>query len=264
MTTLVHYLRILRELARVGIVRKSQLQLEFWSQVIMDCLWYVSHVAVFEVLYSHVDAIAGWRREEFRVLIGFLFVSDAFMMIWLSQMWRFGRDLKDGKLDPFRVRPVSTLFIYGFQLFSLEGCTNLLFAFGYLAYGVSIAVPQWSLPTLLIFTGCVALCCWARFVTVTLFATLEVALVGSDIMRFMTELMYSTADRPLDIFGARVRAFLIYAIPVGALTHVPASIMLGRYGVLEALLTVAWLIAFGVGVAFTWNRAFRHYQSAMG
>jgi ABC-2 type transport system permease protein len=263
-TTVLHYLRILRELARVGVVRKSQLQFEFWGQVIMDCLWYASHIAVLEVFYTHVDAIAGWRREEFRVLIGFLFVSDAFMMIWLSQMWRFGRDLKDGKLDPFRVRPVSTLFLYGFQLFSLEGCTNMLFAFSYLVYAVSIAVPEPNVETSLIFALCVALCCWARFVTVTLFATLEATLVGSDIMRFMIELMYSAADRPLDIFGARLRAFLIYVIPVGALTYVPASIMLGRYAWHEALFAVAWLIAFGVAVAFAWSRAFRRYESAMG
>ena len=42
-----------------------------------------------------------------RVLLGYLFVSDAFMMVWLGQMWRFGRDVKDGALDPVRVRPAS-------------------------------------------------------------------------------------------------------------------------------------------------------------
>jgi len=264
MSTVLHYLRIAGALARVGIVRKSQLQLEFWCQVIMDCLWYVSHVAVFEVLYAHVTDIAGWSRDEFRVLVGFLFVSDAFMMIWLGQMWRFGRDLKDGKLDSFRVRPVSALFIYGFQQFSLEGCTNMLFAFGYLLYGVSIAVPDPSALTALLFVGCVLLSCWARFVIVALFSAAETALVGSDVMRFLSELLLSGSDRPLDIFGARIRAFLIYVIPVGALTHVPASILLGRYGWLEAVAAAAWSIAFGVAVAWGWSRAFRGYQSAMG
>jgi len=264
MTTVMHYLRIARELARVGIVRKSQLQVEFWCQVIMDCVWYASHVAVFEVLYSHVTDIAGWSRAEFRVLLGFLFVSDAFMMIWMSQMWRFGRDLKDGKVDSFRVRPASALFLYGFQHFSLEGCTNMLFAFGYLSYAVALAVPEPSALTVVVLAGCVLLSCWARFVTVTMFAALEVVFVGSDVMRFLNELLLSGSDRPLDIFGARIRAFLIYVIPVGALTHVPASILLGRYGGLEALGLVAWLIALGVGVAFGWTRAFRRYESAMG
>jgi ABC-type uncharacterized transport system permease subunit len=264
MSTVLHYLRIAGALARVGIVRKSQLQMEFWCQVIMDCIWYASHVAVFEVLYMHVTDIAGWSRDEFRVLMGFLFVSDAFMMIWLSQMWRYGRELKDGKLDAYRVRPVSALFVYGFQQFSLEGCANMLFALAYLIYAVSIAVPDPSALTVPLFIGCVALCCWARFVIVTLFAVAETMLVGSDVMRFLNELLLSGSDRPLDIFGARVRAFLIYVIPIGGVTHVPAAIMLGRYAWPEALGTAGWLIALGVAVAFGWTRAFRSYQSAMG
>jgi len=260
----VHHLRIARELARVGIVRKSQLQLEFWCQVIMDCLWYASHVAVFEVFYSQVDSIAGWKRHEFRVLLGFLFVSDAFMMIWLTQMWRFGRDLKDGKIDPFRVRPVSTFLLYGFQQFSLEGSTNMLFALGYLIYGVGIAVPEPTALTALALVGCIALSCWVRVVIVALFSGLEVFLVGSDAMRFISELFHTATDRPMDIFGARVKAFLIYVVPVGALTHVPAGFLLGRYGGLEILGTVAWLLAFGVAVFVGWHRALRHYESAMG
>lgn len=260
----VHFVRIARELARVGIVRKSQLQLEFWCQVIMDCLWYASHVAVFEVFYGQVDVIAGWQRHEFRVLLGFLFVSDAFMMIWLTQMWRFGRDLKDGKIDPYRVRPVSTFLLYGFQQFSLEGTTNMLFALGYLVYGVAIAIEQPSALTVLSLVGCIALSFWVRFVVVMLFSGLEVFLVGSDAMRFVSELFHTTSDRPMDIFGARLKAFLIYVVPVGALTYVPAAIVLGRFNRVETFATVAWLLAFGLFVFWAWHRALRRYESAMG
>ena len=89
-------------------------------------------------------------------------------------------------------------------------------------------------------------------------------MVGSDFSRFMTELLLSASDRPLDIFGARIRAFLIYVVPVGALTYVPASILLGRFTWLEALLTTVWMLAAGVATAWLWNRAFRGYESAMG
>jgi ABC-type uncharacterized transport system permease subunit len=169
---LVQHLRIAAELARVGVVRKSQFKVEFWCQVIMDFLWYVSHVAVFEVLFLHAPEIAGWNREHFRVLLGFLFVSDAFMMIWLGQMWRLGRDLKDGKLDPYRVRPASTLFLYGFQQFSLEGCVNMSMALGYLVYGASVALHGLTPPALLLIGFGIVLCCWVRIVVVTLFSIL--------------------------------------------------------------------------------------------
>lgn len=259
-----HHLQIALQLARVGVVRKSQLQLEFWCQVIMDCFWYASHIGVFEVLYTHTGDIAGWDREEFRVLLAFLFVSDAFMMIWLGQMWRFGRDLKDGKLDPFRVRPASSLFLYAFQQFSLEGCVNMSVALCYLGYAVSCAVPVVTLATLAIVLCGILIAFWARMVVLTIFSLFELYMTGSDASFFMHEFLFSAGDRPADIFGARVRLFLLYVVPIGALSQVPAGIVLGHYDLLEALTAGAWLFTLGVLVFAAWNRGFRRYESAMG
>ncbi|MEK7487315.1 MAG: ABC-2 family transporter protein, partial [Planctomycetota bacterium] len=115
---ILRYLRIISQFMRVGIVRKSQFRVEFFSQVIMDLIWYFTHILVFEFLYLHTDSIAGWNREEIRVFLGFLFVSDAFMMACLGQNWHFADDLKNGNLDTFRVKPASTIFLYFFQRFS--------------------------------------------------------------------------------------------------------------------------------------------------
>ena len=86
----------------------------------MDCIWYAAKIAVFEILFLYTGDLAGWSLKDIRVFLGFVFVSDAFMMMWLGARWRFGQDLKDGKLDPFRVRPASTAFLYFFQQFSPE------------------------------------------------------------------------------------------------------------------------------------------------
>ena len=260
----LRHLRIAAALARVGVVRKSQFKLEFWSQVIMDCCWYAAHVGVFEVLYAHSREIAGWNREQFRVLLGYLFVSDAFVMIFLGQTWRFGRDLKDGKLDPYRVRPASALFLFAFNQFSLEGCVNMLMAAGYLAYAIACALPQIGVGTVLVALAAVALSFWGRFVIITLFSLLELVAVGTDASRFLGDLFHASNDRPLDIFERRIRLFLLYIIPIGGLSYVPAAIVLGRYTWPEALLTVSWLIALGLLVFAAWKRGFRRYESAMG
>ena len=260
---IAHYAGIAWQFARVGVVRKSQLQAEFWFQVVMDCVWYGSHVAVFEVLFLHAPSIAGWAREDFRVLLAFLFVSDAFMMIWLGQMWRFGRDLKEGKLDPVRVRPGATFFLYAFQLFSLEGCLNMAIALGYLGYAIVLAVPV-TAGTVWLSVAAVLLCCWARTLVGVLFSLFEIHFVGSDATRLFQETLHATADRPLDIFGARVRAFLTYIVPMGALTPLPAGLVLRRYETVEACLIVAWVGALGVALLYAWHRSFRRYESAMG
>ncbi|MBK7976515.1 MAG: ABC-2 family transporter protein [Deltaproteobacteria bacterium] len=260
----VQHLRIAGQYARIGVIRKSQFRVEFWSQVVMDCCWYASHVAVFEVLYAHVDDIAGWNREQFRVLLGFLFVSDAFMMVWLGQMWRFWRDLKDGKLDSFRVRPGATLFLYGFQQFSVEGCVNMAVAMTYLAYGIGRACEHVTLGLVLVTLIAVAVSWWVRTILVTFYGLVDLWLLGSDAGQFVNEAIHAVADRPADVFGARVRTFLLYILPVGALTQVPAGMVLGRYTPLGAVVAVGWLGMLGVGMFAAWNRGFRRYESAMG
>jgi ABC-type uncharacterized transport system permease subunit len=232
--------------------------------VVMDCFWYAAHVSVFEVLYAHTGDIAGWKREEFRVLLGFLFVSDAFMMIWLGQLWRFGRDVKDGAIDPYRVRPASTFVLYGFGQFSPEGCVNMLFAFGYLVYGIGVARPDAGLMVVVLTVLAIGVSLWARIVLAALFALLDLRFVGSELGRFLRETLGAVHDRPIDLFERRTRLFLLYVVPLGALTQVPASLVLGHYDLVEGAAAVTWLGIVGALLIAGFGRALRRYESAMG
>lgn len=257
-------LRVARQLARIGVVRKSQFRVELASQVIMDCVWYATHLLVFEVLFHHADDVAGWSREDVRVFLGFLFVSDAFMMMWLGQSWRFPRDLKDGRLDPFRVRPLSPVFLYFFQLFSLEAVLNLVIAGAYLAWGLGRAGVALGPVSLLVVAWAIVLSCWARLVTLIGWSILDVVLVGSDLGRAVHDVFEAAKDRPLDVFGARTRLFLLYVVPVGVMTHAPARMALGRVGLAQAAFDTVWLLALGVLVLRLWTASFRRYESALG
>ena len=258
----MRYLRIARQLARMGLIRKTQFRVEFASQVIMDCIWYTAKIAVFEILFLYTGNLATWTLPDIRVFLGFVFVSDAFMMMWLGARWRFGQDLKDGKLDPYRVRPAATIFLYFFQQFSPEAALNMVVACSYLGYGlVHAGAMSWASAPIIAWA--ILLSWWSMTVLTVFFSTLEFHLLSSDISAFLTHAFDPAATNPLDVFGQKVRLFFLYLIPVGLLVHVPASMVLGRYDVLHGLLHTAWMFAFGL-LAFTlWNRGFRHYESAM-
>jgi ABC-2 type transport system permease protein len=264
LSVIAQHWRIAVQLARIGLVRKSQFRVELLSQIVMDTFWYGAHVATFEVFYTHTPTIAGWSREAFRVLLAYLFVSDAIMMIWLSASWRFGRDLKAGELDYYRTRPASILFTYMFQYFSVEGCVNMLMAGSYLVYAIAQATPAFTAELCIRALVALLLSFWVRVVITTMFAIPELWFVGSDASAFFRDLFHSAADRPVDIFAARTRGFLLYVVPIGALSQLPAAIALGRYTPFESLLSVAWLVALGLALFALWAWSFRRYESAMG
>ncbi|MCC6406655.1 MAG: ABC-2 family transporter protein [Planctomycetes bacterium] len=259
----VQHLRIGRQFARMGVARKTQFRVEFVSQIVMDTVWYATHVSVFEMLMLHTQSLAGWSLPELRVFLSFLFVSDALWMAWMGKSWHFGRDLKDGNLDPIRVRPASPIFLYFFQSFSLEACVNGAIAAGYLVWALHSAGILAEPRTWLILPWAIALCWWARVVVTVLFSIAEFYLVNSDLGMFAYELFLGPIERPLDVFGRRVKQFLLLVVPVGVLTHFPAAMVLGRIGPLEAAAHSAWLVLLGLGVFRAWRASFRRYESAL-
>ena len=137
-------------------------------------------------------------------------------------------------------------------------------AVGYLAFAVARARAEITLGVVAVTVVAIALSWWVRTVIVTLYGIVDLWLLGSGASQFLHELLHATADRPADVFGARIRTFLLYVLPVGALTQVPASIVLGHYTLVSACAASAWLIVVGIAVISAWNASFRRYESAMG
>ena len=264
MKELRRYLRILFHFARIGVIRKSQFRFEFWTQVVMDILWYSTHILVFEVLFLHAPNIAGWTKADIRVFLGFLFISDAFMMMWLGQAWHFPMDLKDGKLDPVRVRPANPIFLYFFRSFSLEAIFNMTIAASYLLYALISHGCEWSMTNVAILCAGVATAFYVQIVLTVLFAIPEFLFLNSDISRFLRESFGAVQDRPLDIFSRRVKLFFLTAIPIGAIAQVPAGMILGRIEPGAAILFAGWLLFFSLVVFRLFLLGFRRYESAMG
>jgi ABC-2 type transport system permease protein len=255
---------VLRQTVRIGVIRKAQFRVEFANQVLMDVVYYGMHVAFFEFLYAHASSIAGWSRDEMRVFLGMYFVSDGFLMTWLGQSWHFAEDVKNGNLDPLRVRPGSPIVLYFFQRFSLEGCTNLALAFGWLAWSLARVGFEPDLAGLALLALAIAIAWWSRTLLVVLFSTVEFQFVGSGLAKLLEYFAYSFGERPLDVFTRRLRWMFLHAIPVAALAWLPASIVLRRLAPLAATLDVLVLVALGVAVSRLWRAGFRRYESALG
>jgi ABC-2 type transport system permease protein len=257
------HLAIARQFARVGVLRKSQFRVEFLSQIVMDCFWYATKIGVFEALFQYTKSIAGWQARDVRVFLGFLFVADSFMMMWLGQRWRFGRELKDGKLDSLRVRPAAPVFLYFFQQFSLEAAFNMAVAFGYLAFGLARGGLLGRPATWLLLIPCVALGWWVITVTSVLFSIADLWFVSSDLGTVLSQGFDLAAVNPLDVFAVPMRVFFLWFVPVAVMTYVPASVLLGRMSPLMGLVHAAWMIAFGLMTFRAWRWSFRRYESAM-
>lgn len=266
-------IRVLRAYGRIGWVRKSQFRWEFFNQVLMDVLFYVSSIATFTMLYALGDdsasgevSLGGWSLAEMKVFLGMTFVADALMMTFQGQQWHFGADLKNGALDSFKVRPGPTAFLYFYQRFSPEGLTNLVIASGWLFYAlagvvgsqVSLGHLAWALPAALVLIS------WAQIFISLFYCLVELWLTHSDLGHLASNLFNSMAERPIDVYPTAMARFLLYVVPVAAVAWFPASLVLGKLTSGFALAYPLVLMVFAWVVVRVFRLGLRRYDSAMG
>jgi len=250
--------------ARIGVLRKTQFRVDFLGQVVMDTMWYVVHIATFEVLFEHTETIAGWTRSDVRVFLGMLFLTDAFWMTWLGQSWHFGRELKDGALDVLRLRPGSPIFLYFFQRFSLEAALNGVMALAWLTFALASLDGPFTAPDALRVVWAIALGCWSRTVLAVMFTIPEFYVMNSDLSNIAWEVSNTVADRPVDVFPRRFRYGLLSLVPIAAVASLPAAIVLGRVSVGAGVAHSLWIVALGLIVFRAWRASFHRYESALG
>lgn len=265
-------LGVLRAYMRIGLIRKSQFRWEFLNQVLMDVLFYVSFVLTFKFMYG-LEApeggslsLAGWSYEETRVYLGMAFFADALVMTFLGQQWHFGADVKDGKLDSFRVRPGSTAFLYFFQRFSPEGLMNLLIATGWLVYALASGFSTlglgadllWSLPV------AITIIAFSQVYLMIAYNSVELWLLHSDLGHMASMMLSNLGERPLDVYPKVLSRALKFVVPVAALSWYPASLVLGRLGPVFAVFYPLVIVAFAIVTARIFRRGLRNYESAMG
>jgi ABC-2 type transport system permease protein len=259
------FLRVQRQYTRIGFVRKSQFRWEFVNQVVMDCLYYASFLLTFQILYGLQDglSLAGWSRDDIRVFLGMAFVTDAFMMAFMGQVWHFGEDLKAGNLDAFRLRPGPVWYTYSFQRFSPEGLTNALVAGSILAWGLwrhpAVGVLELALVPFVLGVAFVAQAALLIF-----FQALEYWVVNADLARFFSNVFSQIGDRPLDVYPRGMKRFLVWCLPLGAIAWFPAGVVVGRHGWGFTLVYTAVVLLFAWLTARLFQAGMRRYESALG
>ena len=120
-------------------------------------------------------------------------------------------------------------------------------------YGLAAAGAPLTLARLPLYLWATALSWWAMTVCTVLFSINEFWLTNSDLGLFFSNAFEIASSNPLDVYGRYFRQLLVWAIPVGVFTYVPACMLLGRIGPGMALAHSAWMLAAGEAKQAIWS-----------
>lgn len=224
--------------------------------VVMDCIG----VWVFWTSLREMGAgLQLWEGNSLLIFMGMGLISTGISCLFVG-----GYDLEEhvlrGTLDFYLIKPVhGMLLILGeranflrVSLMVLIGMGMLVGGFGAIAHWLLLipGVLMCVLATCMIFLGelCLrCLCFWFGRVN-------QAVEICSGIQMF--------SNYPLTFFPMIVQRILLYIVPIGMCTTIPAQIVLGTAGPAFCLLLLIQCVLVFVLYCFIWKKGVKHYDSA--
>jgi ABC-2 type transport system permease protein len=208
--------------------REMEYRLPLWLSFLIDVVWYAVQVGLFELIYLHTPAVAGWSREEMAVFLGTLFTVDALnMALFSTNFWRIPQSVLTGELDFYLLKPVSPFFLVFLRYPNVASFLNLAVALTVLLYGLSMTgVPSvWSAVAYPVFLVN-GLLCMLSFQA--LIGAVAIRILAAEGIQQTFHILYQFGMKPDSIYTPLVRRILLYVFPMGLVASVPARVVLGK------------------------------------
>jgi ABC-2 type transport system permease protein len=222
------------------------------------------------VIFHNTPRLADWTVHEVAFLYALSSIAFALTDLVFGHLDEFPQLIRDGNFDIALVRPRGTLLqvvASDFQLRRLgkaaQGAIVLVYALSALSIDWTpgrVALLLVSIPAGVVIFASV----WIVFACIA-FWTVD----GGEFTNAFTYGGNFLAQYPIDIYGAWLRRFLAYLIPLAFVCYFPALYILGKndpLGLPRALQFLSPFVALAaVGVAGgVWRFAVRRYRSAGG
>ncbi len=259
----MRYVRLYLYFLRFSFSRAMEFRLDFFFRIVMDTMFYLVHIAFFQIIYQHTGLVGGWDFDQALIFVCGFFVADALhMTVVANNLWHLPLYINKGDLDYYLVRPVSSLFMLSVRDFAANSFCNLLIAAGLLSWAIMRFPGDFSAPQILLYLLLIINGAYLYYV-IHLFFILPVFWTHSG--RGFEAIFYAVkqfAERPDRVFHGPIRLLLVTLLPFLLIASYPAQILLSG---------ISWLTLLHIGLVsvfltllliFTWRLGLRSYSSA--
>ena len=257
------YLTLWKSFFMNSLTRDMEFKANFLGGLFVDTIFYGVHFFFFSVIYSYVDALGDFTREDVIIFLFITFITDTIYMFFFSgNLFNLNRIMVRGELDYYLLKPVPSQFLVSFRyvksyaLISLAilfiilflllgnyskpiGIINIVFFYFSLILGTIL----WYSIDFIISTSCF----WFKNFSVA-------GWLAHEIQKFSL--------RPDSIYSGLLRKVLFSFIPMTLIASVPTRILLYGPNIQYIIGQILISILFLSFTRLIWEKGLIRYESA--
>ncbi len=220
------------------------------------------------IVFSRIDALAGWSLGEVALLYALSSMAFALAELVGAGFDNFAPLIRTGKFDTLLVRPISDFAQVLSSDFVVRRISRFVQGAIVLALGLTwlgIRLAWWQVLVMMGAVFCGTLMYISLFVVQS--AACFWSIEGLEVFNILTYGSSEAMGRPMEIYGGWLRRFLTFVLPMVFISYLPVRLILGKGNLPGSYPSWAGWLAPLVGIGFfliarrVWDFGVRHYQS---
>lgn len=256
-------LKIMYMLLKMKLQRNMAYRLSFFGVCFADGSLFLMQILMFSAIYSQVESIGGWDRNQMLLFIGTFSLLNALnMALYFFGVISMPHKIKSGELDLYITKPVNTLFHLSFENMDM-GSVPLVFAsIGIILYAAANMDTGVTALTVIGYIFLVMIMLVLYYDMEVILRTIPFFVIQStSIERFEEGVLTLCMRIPGILFKGAFKVLFYLILPYGIMATIPTQFfsgMLSPAGFIYSITVVAVFTAFTM--AF-WKFGLRNYKS---
>ena len=261
--TLAAYLRIWLASMRYSMVRNLMFRFDTLLWFLVEFAWMAVTIVMIEVIFGHIDSLAGWSKHEMLLLVGTsMVISRLFMGLFMSNLFEVGQSVRTGAFDFFLAQPGNPLFMVSTRKVELDGLMNVVLGIALVAYAASKLGLEPSLTGIAIYAIMILCGVAIHYGVCAILVSTAFWTVRSEGVETGYFTLFEFSRLPRSAFRGIANVVFVYLFPAVIVGNFPAKALIdGPEPYLLLWLVGATMAWFWVAVLiFNWG--LRRYTSA--
>jgi ABC-2 type transport system permease protein len=265
MKKLLRYLKVFIKLASRSIQKDLAYRFNFLSNLISSLGWINFSLITILVFNSQTDGFGGWDSTAMLLITGSWMINNgSAYFFFYSNMKKLVRDVHNGDLDLFVLKPIDSQFLVSFRQVLLNALVGPLEGIVVIIYALIEMNESPNLEEIAMF-GILIICSILIYYSFWFFAaSLTIHFTLAENLFYLVPEAVQFSKFPADAYPKPLFYLLQTLIPIALMTTFPARALLGNFSWEIVVFTIMLSIAIFLSVRRFWFWSLKKYTGAGG
>lgn len=249
---------------KLKLSRTMAFRFSFFGAFFVDGSMFLIQILMFSAIYSQVESIGGWDRQQVLFFIGtFSLINALNMTLFFFGIISIPEKIRTGKLDLYITKPVRSLLYLSLEDINFGSVPLIFGSIGILIYSVSQMGIEITLIKVVGYVFLVTLMLILYYDVMVILRTMVFFVIQASAMeRLEGELITLCMKIPGVLFNGAFRVLFYLLLPYGIMATIPTQFMSDSLSFSGFIYALTITVVFTVIAIGFWNLGLRNYKSA--